>query len=144
MEASINIYLVSAAILSAIASLLHIGCIVYGASWYRFFGAGEQMATLAEQGSVRPTIVTSGIVVVLAIWSAYAMSGAGLIIKLPLLLPALIVITGIYLVRGIAGFFFVRSAAYGNSPAFWLWSSLICTLFGLVHLIGLVQIWPEA
>ena len=53
-----NRYLITAGILSALASLLHIGCIYFGASWYRFFGAGEHMAKLAEQGSLQPTLIT--------------------------------------------------------------------------------------
>ena len=56
-----NIFLIIAGSLSAIAAILHLGCIYFGAPWYRFFGAGEQMAILAEQGSVQPTLITSGI-----------------------------------------------------------------------------------
>jgi hypothetical protein len=37
-------------VLSAAAALLHIAVIVGGAEWYRFFGAGEGMARLAERG----------------------------------------------------------------------------------------------
>ncbi|KKK66980.1 hypothetical protein LCGC14_2958640, partial [marine sediment metagenome] len=47
-----NICLIVAGTLSAIAAILHLGCIYFGAPWYRFFGAGEQMAQLAEQGSI--------------------------------------------------------------------------------------------
>ncbi|MGQ4584278.1 hypothetical protein [Lysobacter sp. F60174L2] len=39
--------------LNAIAALLHVGCIIFGASWYRFFGAGERMAQLASAGFVQ-------------------------------------------------------------------------------------------
>jgi hypothetical protein len=76
-----NIYLLIAGLLSAVATLLHLGCIYFGASWYRFFGAGEQMALMAEQGSYQPTLITLGISSVLALWSAYAFSAAGLIIR---------------------------------------------------------------
>lgn len=135
-----NIFLIIAGTLSAIVAVLHIGCIYFGASWYRFFGAGEQMAILAEQGRIQPTIITTGIVLVLSIWSLYAFSAAGVIFRLPFIRLALILITLIYLVRGIAGFFFVNSPM-GRSPEFWLWSSLICLCFGIIHLIGLKQEW---
>mgnify|MGYP000483232905 CR=1 FL=1 len=79
-----NIFLIFAGSLSALAALMHLGCIYFGAPWYRFFGAGEQMAQLAEQGSSKPAVITSGIVFMLAIWSAYAFSAAGLFTKLPL------------------------------------------------------------
>ena len=36
---------------SAIAALAHLGCIIFGGDWYRFFGAGEQMARMAEAGN---------------------------------------------------------------------------------------------
>jgi len=39
--------------LSLLASLAHLAIIVGGPSWYRFFGAGEQLATMAEQGLLR-------------------------------------------------------------------------------------------
>lgn len=137
-----NRLLIIAGVLSAVAALMHIGCIYFGAQWYRFFGAGEQMALMAEQGSLRPTIITSVIVVVLSIWSAYAFSAAQVIPKLPLIRTALIVITSVYLLRGIAGFFFI-SNPIGRSPEFWFWSSVICLIFGLFHLFGLKQQWPQ-
>ena len=137
-----NVFLIIAGILSAIAAILHLMCIYFGSPWYRFFGAGEQMAILSEQGSIQPTIITSGIVLVLSIWSLYAFSAAGIIFKLPLIRTALTLITTIYLVRGIAGFFLI-STPMGRSADFWLWSSAICLSFGLIHLIGLKIQWSR-
>ncbi len=135
-----NIFLIAAGVSSAVAAILHLACIFFGASWYRLFGAGEQMASLAEQGSLIPTIVTSGIVIVLSVWALYAFSGAGLVGKLPLMRLALVVITSIYLIRGVAGFFLIANPI-GRSPEFWLWSSVICLSFGVIHLVGLKQQW---
>jgi len=135
-----NILLLMGSILSAIAALIHLGCIIYGASWYRFFGAGEQMALWAEQGSIKPSIITSLIVLILTVWSTYASSAAGVINKLPFMRLALVCITAIYLLRGIAGFF-LMSNPMGRSPEFWLWSSLICSIIGVLHLLGLKQVW---
>lgn len=137
-----NVCLIVAGSLSALAAILHIGCIYFGAPWYRFFGAGEQMAVLSEQGSLQPTLITSGIVAVLSIWSIYAFSAAGLIFKLPLIRLALGLITFIYLARGVAGFVLINSPM-GRTAEFWLWSSLICLLVGTVHLIGLKQQWAS-
>ncbi|XQF93747.1 hypothetical protein ACOBV9_08810 [Pseudoalteromonas espejiana] len=61
------------------------------------------MAQLAEQGSTYPTYVTLAIAVIIALWGLYGLSGAGVILKLPLLKTALALITAIYLLRGIAG-----------------------------------------
>ena len=64
-----NNYLAVAGIGTAIASVLHLAIITGGADWYRFFGAGEGMAQLAEKGSNYPIISTSIIAAILAIWA---------------------------------------------------------------------------
>ena len=137
-----NVFLIIAGSLSAITAIAHVGCIYFGAPWYRFFGAGEHMAMLAERGSIQPTLITSGIVLVFSIWSMYAFSAAGLIFRLPLLRLALVIMTSIYLIRGIAGFFLIQSPM-GRSPEFWLWSSIICLFVGVIHFIGLQQEWKN-
>lgn len=135
-------FLIIAGTLSAVVAVLHLGCIYFGGSWYRFFGAGEQMARLSEQGSSKPTLITSGIILILSIWSLYAFSAAGIIFKLPLTRIVLVLITFIYLARGIVGFFLINNPI-GRSPEFWIWSSIICLSFGVVHLIGLKQQWAS-
>ena len=134
-----------AAMLSFTAALLHVAVIFGGADWYRFFGAGEAMAKLAESGSRYPTMVTAGITMVLTLWGLYALSGAGLIMRLPLLKLGLTLVTAIYLAWGLAGldlpFVSNHPAMQQNSVTFWLISSLICTAFGMVHLMGLINSW---
>lgn len=136
----LNPTMLVAAILNAIAAFLHLGCIFFGAPWYRFFGAGEHMASLAEQGSVEPTIITSIIFLVLMTWSAYAYSGAGGQFKLPFTRPILLLITLAFLLRGVAGFFLIDNPL-GRTPEFWVWSSTICLIYGGVHAFGLKQVW---
>ncbi len=140
LNSTYNSYLVAGAALSALAALLHIGCIVFGAPWYRFFGAGERMAQLAAAGSAFPAVVTACIATVLMVWAVYALSGAGVIARLPLLKPVLLVITGIYLLRG-AAVLPMSAMMPGRSSAFWWWSSGICFAIGLVHAIGLGSAW---
>lgn len=142
MPKEINIVLVMGACLSAVAALLHIGIIFGGGPWYRFFGAGEHMAQAAEAGKLFPALITVGIALVLAAWGAYALSGAGVIQKLPFLKPALLVITAIYLLRGLAVVSFVIFARDSATP-FILWSSGICMLYGAVHGFGLAQVWTK-
>ncbi|GAA0817123.1 hypothetical protein GCM10009111_17930 [Colwellia asteriadis] len=134
-------FFILAGALSAMAALLHLACIYFGAPWYRFLGAGEQMALMAEQGSIEPTIITSFIAIVLTIWSLYAFSAAGIIRRLVLLRVVLMFITAVYLLRGVAGFFFM-SSPMGRSAEFWLYSSLICLSVGLVHLAALLKSKP--
>lgn len=142
MSSAVDPFLLCGAALSAIAALLHVGCIVFGAPWYRFFGAGERMARLAEAGDWRPAAVTAPIVVVLSAWSLYALSGAGAIPPLPGLWPALLAIASVYTLRGLAG---VAYAALRRprDRAFWWWSSAICLVFGATHWLGIAEAWPR-
>lgn len=134
-------YLLTGAALSAVAALLHVGCIAFGPAWYRFFGAGERMAQLSAAGHIAPTLVTAAIATVLGAWALYALSGAGLIPRLPLLRAGLCIITGIYLLRGFAGFMLAAFAPGERSVAFWCWSSLICLGIGALYLVGTRQAW---
>ena len=133
-------WLIAAAALSAAAALLHLGCIIGGPDWYRFFGAGEGMARAAARGEVRPTLITLGIAAVLTVWAAYAASGAGLIPRLPLLRTALVAITAIYLIRALA-FVPLHLWRPQHSDSFAIWSSAIVLAYGVVHLVGVMRAW---
>ncbi len=126
--------------LSVAAALLHIACIFGGPDWYRFFGAGEGMARAAARGDLRPTLITLAIGAVLLIWAAYAFSGAGSLPRLPLLRTGLIVITAIYLLRGL---FFVPLHFWRpqHSDSFAIWSSLIVLAYGAVYAGGTFRAW---
>ena len=134
-----NPWLVGGGCLSAAAAVLHLAVIVGGPDWYRFFGAGEDMAQMAERGSLVPPAVTLVIAVVLAIWAAYAFAGAGLI-RLPLMRTALAAITAIYLLRGVL---IVPLLMKPHATSFDIWSSLIVLVYGIVHAIGTARAWPE-
>lgn len=140
-----SILLTTAGVFSAIASILHLTIIVRGPDWYRLFGAGEHMAQLAEKKSIKPALITVAIAVVLAVWACYAWSGAGLLPELPLLKTGLIVITSIYLLRGLLGLaaplFPNHPVVQENSKTFWFLSSVVCCLIGFVHLLGLASVW---
>jgi hypothetical protein len=61
-----------AGVSSACVAALHVVIIFVGAPAYRYFGAGEPMARLSEQGSTTPALVTAGLTVVFGVWAAYA------------------------------------------------------------------------
>lgn len=138
--------LVIAGLFSFLAAILHIGVVIGGPNWYRFFGAGESMALMAEKDSLKPTVITLSIALVLTVWGAYAWSGAGILPKMPFIKLALSAISAIYLLRGLGGlvapFVTNHPQVTQNSTAFWVWSSATCLLIGLVHLIGVVARWP--
>ncbi|MCB2253026.1 hypothetical protein KTQ74_14055 [Pseudomonas chlororaphis] len=139
MASEYNMALLVGAGLSLLAALMHVGVIMVGPSWYRLFGAGERFVRAAQAGRWFPAVVTAGIALVLTAWAAYALSAAGVIEPLPLLRPALIAITLVYLLRGLLGP--LALAGTGRSTRFIVVSSAICLVYGLVHLLGLVQVW---
>jgi hypothetical protein len=136
-----NILLIIGGVLSVLAALLHIAIIFGGSSWYRYFGAGEWMAKMSDQGSVIPGLITFGIAMVLFVWGLYAFSGAGLItIAFPFVKLALMAISIIYLIRGLVLFpaLLLRPEIVDG---FAIWSSLVSLVFGLCYAIGTVQVY---
>ena len=135
-----NRFLIAGAAASAAAALLHLLSIAVGAPMYRFLGAGEGFARLAEAGSWTPALVTLGIAAVLSAFCAYALAGAGVIRKLPYTRLALCGIAAVYCFRGLAFpsliFFFPD-----NSSLFWMVSSSISFGIGMLHVLGLKQLW---
>lgn len=140
MELGQNNYLIAAAVCCVLAALAHAGCILFGADWYRFFGAGEAMAQMAEKKLWYPTVLTAGITAVLLIWAAYALAGAGVLSALPLTRTALILISAVFLLRGLA-FVWLMPKFPENSLTFWWVSSSICLVIGSLFAIGTVQRW---
>ncbi len=144
-----NTWLLVAGFLTVAAALAHVAIIIGGPDWYRFFGADEQMAQMAEQGSAYPAIVTAGIAAVLGIWSLYAVSGAGAIPRLPLLKTALILIAAVFLLRGLLGLpvvLFFDSPYFqelGQSLTFMVISSAICLAYGICSAVGTWQLFLQ-
>jgi hypothetical protein len=98
------------------------------------------MARAAERGSLTPAAITVGIAIILAIWSAYAFSGAGLILRLPLIRTGLVTIAAIYLARGLLLFptLFLKPELI---DAFTVWSSLIVLAYGVTYAVGTWRAW---
>jgi hypothetical protein len=135
-------WLVAGALLSSVAAILHLAVIAGGPDWYRSVGAGEDMARMAERGSPVPALVTLGIAAGLAVWSAYALSAAGLIRRLPLLRTGLVAISAIYLLRGLMLVpVLVLKPALVDAFAFW--SSLIVLVYGITYAVGTFRAWPS-
>jgi putative oxidoreductase len=135
-----------AGLLTAITSIMHVAIIFGGAEWYRFFGAGEEMAVMNEEGSIYPTVVTGIIAIILAICSIYAFSGAKVVRKLPLKKLVLLLIALVFLARGLLG---IPVVIYSDSPymreltesmLFMFVSSLICFIIGSLYGLGVYKL----
>jgi hypothetical protein len=128
--------------LSAVASLAHLACIALGARAYRFMGAGERMARAVEAGNIKPTLITLAIASILLVWAIYAFSASGIAPTLPLTKVALALISAIYLTRAFA-FPLLKPVFPENSTTFWLVSSGICLVLGLLYAVGFIELWGK-
>ena len=144
-----NKYLFLGGLCSLAVCILHICIVMGGGDWYRFWGAGEKLALMAEQGSSYPAILTLAIAGVFAVWAGYAFSGAGVIPALPLRKVVLSLISATYLLRGVAGIplLFLSQGPYaqelGQRMAFMLATSIFSLAFGVLHAVGTKQSWPR-
>jgi putative oxidoreductase len=121
-----------AAGLDFLAAALHGAIVLGGPAWYRFFGAGEQLARMAERRHPWPTVVTLAIAGVLALFGAYAMTAGGHFPGLPwtgVVLPA---ITAIYAIRAAVPLLLAPWVA-SMRTTFMIVSSLICGVYALAH-----------
>ncbi|WP_420605905.1 hypothetical protein [Novosphingopyxis sp.] len=134
-------WLVLGGLLSLAAALLHIGCIVGGTEWYRFFGAPDPLIRADRRGDMTLAYTTTVIAAILAIWAAYAFAGAGRLRRLPLMRTALVIISAIYLLRGLS-LFPVLALHPERVDSFAVWSSLIVLVYGIAYAVGTWQAWP--
>jgi hypothetical protein len=97
-----NNYLIWSGVAAAVCGLLHIAAIFGGPAWYRFIGATEPIIRMVERGHSYPIMVVLVAATILFACASYAFSGAGLIVRLPLLRTGLVLITAGLLIHGLA------------------------------------------
>ncbi|MEL6678598.1 MAG: hypothetical protein AAFQ51_07820 [Pseudomonadota bacterium] len=127
-----TLWYLCAAINVAIA-LLHVGVIIGGPPAYRYFGAGEWMASQDAAGSWIPALITSGITCAFFVFAAYNIAGTGQI-ALPLTMLALLAISTVYILRGAV----VAAVPFMTTPisTFDYVSSFISLGIGLLHAVA--------
>jgi len=129
-----------AGLLGTLAALAHLACIAIGARAYRFMGAGKRMARAVEAGKIRPTLITLAIASILLVSALYAFPGAGLAPRLPFTELVLVLISIVFVLRAF-GFPLLRPMFPENSVTFWLVSSAICLVLGLLYAVGAAALW---
>lgn len=136
-------WLLAAGGVSFAVALLHVVVVLIGPSAYSFFG-GERMARLAAANFAGPALQTLTLAAIHSIFGVYALSGAGVIRRLPLLAGVLFVIGGIYAFRGLSiieqG---VRILADPNSTLLMsvIGYSFVSFVTGCAYIIGTVKRW---
>ena len=96
-----NGWFMAGGVSSIAVAALHVGMVFFGASAYRYFGAGEEMARMSEAGSPIPALVTLAAAAVFLVWGLYAFSALGWIPRLPLQRLGLVTISAVYVLRGL-------------------------------------------
>jgi hypothetical protein len=129
-----------AGLLGTLAALAHLACIAIGARAYRFMGAGKRMARAVEAWKIRPTLITLAIASILLVSALYAFSGAGFAPRLPFTELVLVLISIVFVLRAF-GFPLLRPMFPENSVTFWLVSSAICLVLGLLYAVGAAALW---
>lgn len=134
--------MLAGSIISLGIALLHIVIIFIGAEGYRYFGAGEEMASLAESGSLQPALITFTITIFFALFGLYGLSGANLFKRLPFLKWVLLVIGSIYTLRGLV-VIGEMITLLGNTeyPIRMILFSFVSLITGIFYLAGLKKNW---
>ncbi len=148
---SSNPYLLFAALATAAGGVAHLMIPLGGPAWYAFFGAPRRLVHMTEAHALYPMVMCLVIAALLSICSAYALSGAGLLPRLPLLRTGLAGIAAVLLMRGV-GFVLlewlrpgslVKISGSQGIDSFLVVSSLICLLIGGAYAWGLISAWSR-
>lgn len=141
MDANRGAWLTLGAGLSFGVALLHVAIIVIGAPGYLYFGAVD-LARLAAHGSFLPALLTLGLAAIFAGFGFYALSGAGLVRRLPLLTLGLIFVGSLYTLRGLVLVLdLLRLARGADYPLRQTLFSATSLAIGLVYLVGTARRW---
>ena len=129
--------------LNLMIALLHVGIVLVGAPAYIYFGTTE-LARLATQGSPIPAVVTLILAGIFAGFTSYALAGAGVLPRLPLLRIGLISIGGVYVLRGlIVVLDLIRPVRGEGYPFRQTVFSAVALVIGLLYLLGTFQQWEN-
>jgi len=140
MRVSNRTLLVVAASCSAAVALLHFAIALFGPAWYRWFGAPSLAAKIEAGAALVPILLTIAVALVFVVWAGYALSGAGVIRRWPLLRAALYTIAVIYLLRGVQVVPEVVAVARGGIPVRFAVFSAFSAVAGAVYLWGVIRI----
>ena len=128
---------------SAVLAVLHLAVIVAGPPGYRYFGAPDECSSLTEAGSRAPAVLTAAFAVIFGIWAIYGFGGARRIRRPPLVRLGLVLISAVYLLRGLSAvpeaLLLMRDPA-AFPPRFVVFS-LISLAIGVCYALGTRQAW---
>ena len=129
--------------LSLVVALGHLAfAFVSGPAGYRYFGEGE-LARLSEAGSPVPPLLTLGAAVLFGLAGLYGIAGAGAIRALPYQRMALLVVSAVYVTRGLL--VIPQAIALWSAPGSvfprQIVFSIVSLAIGAFYVIGTIGRW---
>jgi NADH:ubiquinone oxidoreductase subunit 6 (subunit J) len=137
-----NIYLLIGGWFSLAFAVFQVSAIVWPPKLLKFFGGPVKMQAENPLMYISACILVGAII---AVAGFYALSGAGKFRRLPLLKPMLIAIALVFILRGlliIRDVMMIQARPELNLSRFAVYS-LIALCVGLVHLIGIIQLFTQ-
>jgi hypothetical protein len=119
-------------------ALVHVFAIFIGPDAFEYLDAALLAEKLREGWVLPVVLLTLAVVAVLSGFALYAFSAAGVVRPLPMLLPALAAIGGIFTVRGLGVVYFAYLVAVGSPDAIprEIGFSLVSLAVGVLFLWG--------
>ena len=133
-----NYWLLAGGTFSVAFAIFQITCIWWSKELLQWFGGP---VPLMEQHFWQYVGLCVGFGVLAAAMGAYALSGAGAIRRIPFLRTGVIVVSVIYMLRGILAILQVPMVMRNPDLTRYLWFSIIALAVGVVHVIGLMQLY---
>ena len=127
--------LILAALIAIFTALAHMSCIVLGPQCYAFQMAPPPVVESAKAGTLLAPIGTTIVSSIFVVFALYALSGASVIRRLPLLNIGIYTISGLCIVRGLLGIqLWVRHPELVNT--FSSIANFVWFITGLLFLVG--------
>jgi len=135
-----------------LAAVLHLAMPFGGPAWYAFWRAPDVIVRMAGAGHPYPAVMCMLIAALLVLCTLYAVSGAGLIFRMPLLRTGLTAIAAVFLARGLSFIPLValRPGALADVcnctkvDTFIVVSSAVCLAIGAGYAAGAARLWRTA
>ena len=126
--------LLTGGVIAGLAAVWHLLCILGGPAWFIFARAPSVIIASAQQGTLLAPIGTIIVAALMFTCTIYALSGAGVIRKIPLLKSALVTITILCLLRVVV---VIPSLLYSSFTDTWQVIATSVWLFvGICFLLG--------
>ena len=130
---------------SFIVAALHATMPFFLPEAYRFFGGPGQI-NFADKGAELVIVVECYCLsAIFAVWGLYALSGAGVLRRLPLLRLGLLVIGGVYTLRGLLLIQEIIASLQGKMQGieYQMCFSVVSLLIGIFYLAGIIRAWKD-